>query len=159
MASLLLLLFIGLAGFIAWRFYLQRQEEQLRDNPPQRRVIEVSLPAGSTNSPQEMARFYRKVASAALGDAKARRVGARQVDFVYLGDVQAPGATPRLRCRIYADPDKMDTVKKAIKSVYKDQADVVEIEEDELTVLAQVLRPPKGAEKPPAHTGAEEATE
>jgi hypothetical protein len=92
-----------------------------------------------------MARFYRKVASAALGDGKARKQGARQIDVLYLADVQAPGASPRLRCRIYADPDKMDSVKKALKGVYKDQVDVVELEEDELVAAALAIRPPKPA--------------
>lgn len=162
MLSLLALIAIAVACLIGWRYVLQRREEHLRDNPPPRRVIEVSLPSGVMNSPPDMARFYRKVASAALGDEKARRAGRRQIDFVYLVDVQAPGGTPRLRCRIEADPDKMDMVKKALKSVYKDQVDVVEVETSELREAALLLRPPKqnerSSEKDARAGGGEELT-
>jgi hypothetical protein len=37
--NLLILIIVGLAGYVAYRFLLQRTEEKLRDNPPERRVI------------------------------------------------------------------------------------------------------------------------
>lgn len=142
-----LLILLGIAAFcmIAWRYWQQRADEKLRNNPPQRRVIEVSLPVGVADSATSMARFYRKAAAAALGDKGARRVGARQIDFVYLVDVPAEGALPRLKCRIYADPDKMDAVKKALKSSFHDAIDVLEMKEDDLLPLAKILRPEEGS--------------
>ena len=147
-----LMFLVILAGvvFIIYRFRLQRIEEALLDNPPERRAIEVSLPIGATNSGKEMARFYRKVSSSALGDKKARQKGVRQIDFVYLVDVQAEGAEPRLRCRIYSDPDQMDLIKKALKGSFTDWVDIVEIQEDELQMLAAELRPPETESEDPA---------
>lgn len=139
--NLLLLFAIVAFCMIAWRYWQQRADEKLRNNPPQRRIIEVSLPVGVADSAMSMARFYRKAAAAALGDKGARRVGARQIDFVYLVDVPAEGALPRLKCRIYADPDKMDAVKKALKSSFHDAIDVLEMKEDDLLPLAKILRP------------------
>lgn len=139
-----LFILLSFAAFIlvAWKFWQQRADEKLRDNPPQRRIIEVSLPVGVSDSVANMSRFYRKAAAAALGDAGARKSGMRQIDFVYLIDVPAEGALPRMRCRIYADPDKMDAVKKALKSSFQEAIDVVELPEDDLLPIAQVLRPP-----------------
>jgi hypothetical protein len=146
--NLLIILVIAGIVFVAWRFRLQKIEESLLDNPPERRIIEVSLPLGTKKSSSEMVRFYRKISTAALGDKKAREKGMRQIDFVYLVDAQSEGATPRMRCRIYADPDQMDAVKKALKSSFTDWVDVMEVEEDELRMLAEQLRPRPNVEDP-----------
>lgn len=143
MTEFILLLFFVLLAFAGWRFYLHWTEEKLRKNPPKRRVIEVSLPGGTKGSPANMARFYRKISSAATGDAGARKIGARQIDFVYLAEGIQEGAPPRLRCFIYADPDQMDTIKRALKSTFHSNVDVIEVEDDELQKLALTLRPPE----------------
>ena len=147
LVDLFVLLALGAFLLVAWKFWQQRADEKLRDNPPQRRIIEVSLPVGVSDSVANMSRFYRKVAAAALGDSGARKSGMRQIDFVYLVDVPAEGALPRMRCRIYADPDKMDAVKKALKSSFQEAIDVVELPEDDLLPIAQILRPPEEEEE------------
>lgn len=153
----LLLLCLAVALFFIVRAYLRaRAEQRLRDNYPQRRIIEVTLPAGVNTSRLDMARFFRKVASATTTDAKARKEGIGQVDFVYLGTVPQPKAMPKISCLIYADPDKMDAVKRAIKGTF-DDIDVIEHEEDPLAPVAEALKPkPKlepeqMAEGVPAH--------
>jgi hypothetical protein len=140
MLQFIILVALVIAFMIAKSFYQQWQDNKLRDNPPPKRVIEVSLPRDISDSRLRMAKFWRKVASAAQGDAKARKMGARQLDFVYHVTVPAPGATPEMKCLIYADPDKMDGVKRSIKQVFDGTADVLELEEDPLGQLAQVLR-------------------
>jgi hypothetical protein len=139
--NLLLLLFIFLAAVFLWRYMLQRADEKLRNNPPERRVIEVSLPSNTINSAQEMTRFYRKVASGTITDEKGRKKGLGQLDFVYLGTVLSEGGTPFVRSLIYTDPDKMDAVKKALKSSFASSISVVELQEDPLAAVARQLRP------------------
>lgn len=148
-ALLNLFILVAIAAFImiAWRYLQQRADEKLRNNPPPRRIIELSLPVGVADSAVNMARFYRKVSAAALGDKGARKIGARQVDFVYLVDVPAEGALPRMRCRIYADPDKMDAVKKALKSSFQEGLDVIELPDDDLLPVARMLRPEEKTEE------------
>ena len=156
MSSLIVLCALLVAFFIARRWWLERHEQRLRENPPQRQGIEVALPNGSEGSPRAFASFLRKVASSAMADAKTRRAGQRQLDIVYLASAPSPGAEPVIRFRIYADPDRMDAIKRAIKQVYKGTCEVNPIKEDELLELAQRLRPQPEAE--PEHADAPEAT-
>ena len=154
MGSLLILLFIVASFFIVRAYLRARDEQRLRDNYPQRRVIEVTLPAGISDSRIAMARFFRKVASATTIDPKARKQGVGQIDFVYLGSVPQPRAMPRISCLIYADPDKMDSVKRALKGTF-DDLDVVEHEEDPLLAVAEALKPNPAVE--PEQMGQEAA--
>jgi len=140
MFAIILIVFFIALFFIARAFYRQKQEQQLRDNPPERRVIEVSLPGGVNDSRMQMARFWRKVASATTIDPKARKTGQGQLDLVYLATVSEPKAMPRLSCLIYADPERMDAIKRAIKQTFED-VDVLELEEDPLLPVAAQLRP------------------
>lgn len=141
----IVLLVVAVLGVFIVRTYLRvRAEHRLRENYPPRRVIEVTIPTGISDSRLAMARFWRKVASATTSDPKARKEGIGQVDFVYMGVVPKPKAMPRLSCFIYADPDKMDAVKRALKSTYED-LEIVEHKVDPLLQVADALRPrPKG---------------
>jgi len=151
-----IVLCVLVVGFlIARRYWLERHEQLLRENPPQRHGIEVALPSGSKDSPRAFASFLRKVASSATSDAKTRRSGQRQVDIVYLATVPAPGAEPEIRFRIYGDPDRMDAIKRAVKQVYKGTCEVNPLKEDELIELAQAFRPAPEAE--PEHADAPDA--
>lgn len=143
MTEFIILLVLVAAGVITWRLTLRWQEEKLRKNPPERKIVEVSLPRGTKGSPAEMARFYRKIASFAQADSGARRKGLRQLDFVYFADVVHEGAPPRLRCFLYADEDVMEQVKRALKSTFRSGVDVAPVEEDDLRKLGLVLRPPE----------------
>lgn len=137
----LILLLVAVLGFFIVRAYLRhRAEQRLRDNFPERRVIEVTIPTGIDDSRLAMARFWRKVASATTSDPKARKEGIGQIDFVYMGVVPKPKAMPRVSCFIYADKDKMDAVKRALKSTYED-LEIVEHKEDPLAPVAEALKP------------------
>jgi len=139
MGTLIFLMVAVATFFIIRGFYRQRQEQHLRDNPPQRRVIEVSLPGGVDDARIQMARFWRKVASATTVDPKARKQGIGQMDLLYLVTVPEPKAMPHLSCLIYADPDKMDAVKRALKQTFED-VDVIELDNDPMIPVASALR-------------------
>lgn len=143
MEALIALVFIVIVGLIVRRYLHFRADQRLRENPPPRRVIEVSLPRGMDDSRERMSRFYRKAASAALGDKDARKQGMRQIDIVYMAEARREGSLPELRFLIYCDQDKMDAVKRALKNAFSDQADVLEIppDHDPMHDLASRLHP------------------
>lgn len=149
MKELVFLIFIVILFFVVRRYLRHRADQRLRENPPTRRVIEVSLPRGIEDSADRMARFYRKVSSAALGDKDARKEGMRQIDIVYLAEARRQGSLPELRFLVYCDPDKMDAVKRALKNAFSDQADVMELppEHDPMRELAALLHPSLEEEK------------
>lgn len=141
MLRLILVIIIILGIVIARRYLAQMREQRLRDNPPERRVIEVSLPRGVDDAAKRMPTIYRKIAQAASGDKKTREVGLRQVDIIYLAERASHGGEPELRFLVYADPDRMDAVKRAIRNAFDGMADVVEVKGDPLAPLISGLRP------------------
>jgi hypothetical protein len=147
--SQLFLLVLAVLMFFVIRKYLRhRADQQLRENPPARRVIEVSLPRGVEDSDERMTRFYRKVASAALGDKDMRKQGMRQIDIIYLAEARRQGSLPEMRFLVYCDPDKMDAVKRALKNAFSEQADVLELppEHDPMRELTMLMHPNAGKE-------------
>jgi hypothetical protein len=144
MSQLLVLLVIGFVIFVCHRYIKYRAEQRLRENPAPRRVIEISLPRGETNSAERQARALRKVASAALGGSKERRKGLRQFDLIYMFEVPMGKTEPIGRFLMYCDPDKMDSVKRAIKQTYGQVAAVQELkaDQDPMAEIAAALRPP-----------------
>lgn len=139
MRELILILF-PIIAFLVIRTYLRlRKEKQLRDNYPSRRVIEITLPAGTDQARFMNASFWAKVASATTSDPKARSQGLGQIDFKYLATVDAPRSMPKVRCFIYADPERIEVVKKALKTVYEDIS-IIELSEDPLAGHIQQLR-------------------
>jgi hypothetical protein len=149
MINFIIIIVVVIAVLIIRRYLRQRIEQRLRENPPPRRQIEISLPRGIEDADDRMAKFLRKVSSAALGDKKSRQAGLRQIDIVYYTEVKRQGSLPTLRYFIYADEDKMDSVKRAVKNAFEGQANVIEIqpEDDPLADVAERLRP--GQEEEP----------
>jgi hypothetical protein len=143
--SFIILIVVAAVAVIFWRFHQQRQENKLRENFPRRRVIEVSLPRGVTNSNERMQKFYSKAVTATQGDPKARKLGMRQIDIVYLAEVQLEHTMADIRFLVYVDEDKMDAVKRALKQVFDGMAHVLEItaEHDPMEKIAAQLRPPQ----------------
>jgi len=139
MVDLLLLVGVVLAFFVIRKFFQEKSEEKLRDNPPEKRIIQVSLPNGIKDSRTQMRRFWKKVSKAVQTDASGRKTGQGQIDLVYYITVPGPKSTPVVNCLIYTDPDKMDAVKRAIKQVFDAQSDVLELEEDPLLKPAQLI--------------------
>lgn len=139
---LLLVVLIG-GGLVARNYWRQMQDQKLRDNPPPRRFMEVSLPGGVADSNERMKRFYRKVASAAAADKKARKLGIGQIDVVYLAEIPRGAIQPEIRFLIYADAQQMDKVKRAVKQAFDGNVDVYEPQHDPLAEIAAELRPPK----------------
>jgi hypothetical protein len=153
MGGILAIVFVVLLVFIGRTYLRARAEQKLRDDYPPRRVIEVTIPGGINDSRVAMARFWRKVASATTSDPKVRKTGIGQIDFVYMGVVPKPKAMPRVSCFIYADPDKMDAVKRALKSTYED-LEIVEHKEDPLSPVAEGLKPKAKLEPEQMEAGA-----
>jgi hypothetical protein len=147
-SSFVLLCVAAAVATVLWRYRQQRIENKLRAAFPQRSVIEVCLPRGITDSNARMQRFYRKVVNAAAGDARDRRSGHRQVDVVYFAEVRAGEAMPYLRFLVYADADRMLSVKRSLKTVFDGMATVRELaaDADPMRALADELRPPTAAE-------------
>jgi hypothetical protein len=143
-SQLFILILLGVVGSICYKYWKYRAEQRLRENPPPRRVIEVSLPRGEDNSADRMARALRTIAHAAMGDKKARRTGMRQIDIVYMFEVPKGKMEAIGRYLLYCDPDKMDTVRRAIKQTYGQVAAVQEIsaDDDPMAEIAAALRPP-----------------
>lgn len=139
MLDFLLLVGVVLAFLVIRKFIQERTEEKLRDNPPERRIIQVSLPNGIKDSRNQMRRFWKKVAKAVHTDASGRKAGRGQIDLVYYVTVPGPKAAPVVNCLIYADPDKMDAVKRAIKQVFDAQSDIVELDHDPLAAPAALI--------------------
>jgi hypothetical protein len=138
MRDLILILF-PIVALVVTRTYLRlRKEKNLRDNYPTRRVIEITLPSGTDQARFMNASFWAKVASATSADPKARAQGAGQIDFKYIATVPSPRAMPVVHCLICADADRMDSIKKALKTVYEDIS-VVELKEDPLRQLVEVI--------------------
>ena len=135
------LLIIGfiLIFFVIKKFLSERKEEKLRDNPPERRIIQVSLPNGINDSRTQMRRFWKKVAKIVHTDANGRASGVGQIDLVYYVTVPGPKAAPVVNCLIYTDPDKMDAVKRALKQVFDAQSDILELEEDPFKGAAEKI--------------------
>jgi len=148
--QLFLLIAFVLIILIARRAWQQHQENRLRTNFPRRRVIEVSLPRGITDSNERMQRFYRKAVSAAQGGPQERKSGQRQIDIVYLAEVMQGHTMPEIRFLLYADEDKMNALKKSIKQVFDGMASVLELgpEEDPMEEISSQLRPPEKQEAP-----------
>ena len=144
MSAFIFLVVIVIIGAIAVRYYHQRVENQLRENFPQRRVIEVSLPRGVNDSHKRMQKFYRKAVSAASGDPKERKQGLKQMDIVYLAECPEGQTMPVIRFLIYVDEDKMDAVKRSLKQVFDGLADVMELapNHDPMAEIAAQLKPP-----------------
>lgn len=137
--------------FLVVRSYLRvRREKKLRDDYPERKVIEVTLPKGTKDSRFLSAGFWAKVASSTSSDPKARKQGVGQIDFKYIAERPGKTGTPVLRCLITADADRMDSVKRAVKTVFED-AMVVELETDPLRVLAESFRDAEGVEPEHRH--------
>jgi hypothetical protein len=137
----ILLLALAIIVFVVVRtFFRIRAEQRLRDNFPEKRIIEITLPTGIDQARFEMAKFWRKVNSSTTNDPKARKAGQGQIDFVYLATVAAPGSMPQATCLIYTDPEQMEQVKRAIKGQFRD-CDVIEHEEDPLIGIAEALKP------------------
>lgn len=147
MLDLIVIVVLFAAVLIIKRYRQQMIEDRLRKNPPPRRVIQVCLPREISDSRSQMRRFYKKAASAALGGPAERKTGVRQIDFVFHGEVQSSGASTLLRCLIYADEDKMDSVKRAIKNSYEGRIEVSELpaKDDPMAKIAAELRPPEPA--------------
>ena len=152
MWSLLLLAVIVAAIFIYSQYRRQKAEQQLRENPPQRAVFQVSLPREVNNSILAMPQFWRSVASATIAEGKERKAGKGQIDFAYWISKEGEGATPLLRCLIYTDPESLDRVKRAIKQVYASsgQIQVVQLDEDPLAGLAERVDVKPEAREPEA---------
>lgn len=149
MLGLLLLFALVIGVLILRKFLAERTEEKLRDNPPERRVVKVSLPAGIKDSKIQMQRFWKKMMKVAASDSKGRKAGVGQIDVVYYVSVPAPKAQPVLECLIYTDPDKMDSVKRVIKQVFDAQSDILELQEDPLEEYAKQIRSIEKIEKDP----------
>lgn len=150
--QLALLLSPVLIFFIA-RSYLRMQAEQrLRDNPPPKRILEISLPTGVKDSNVRMQRFHRKNMSVANGDDKMRAAGLRQFDIVYFIDCPVDAVHPELRFLAYCDPDQMDKVKRLFQGTYVG-AQINELKEDPMAAIAEAMRPPKPVEEPAAEKG------
>lgn len=153
MLDLLLLIGVILAFFVIRKFLQERGEEKLRDNPPERRIIQVSLPNGIKDSRTQMRRFWKKVAKAVETDASGRKAGRGQIDLVYYVTVPGPKASPVINCLIYADPDKMDAVKRAVKQVFDAQSDVLELDHDPLAEPAALINQEKHQDRDPEMVG------
>ena len=142
MEGILILLVLVIAGFAARRWYVERFEQRLRENPPERRVIRLALPGGTKDSPKAMARAIRQAAPAAFTGRDGRREGTGQLDFAYVFTVPAPESEPVMECWIWGDPDKIDAVKRAVKQVFPTGSlEVNEMNEDALAEIAEHFRP------------------
>lgn len=157
--NLIFIFAIILAILIAKKFFAERTEERLRDNPPQRRIIEISLPNGITESRVAMKRFWKKMGKVAATDTKGRKEGAGQIDVVYLATVPGEKAMPVIKCLIYADPDKMDAIKRSAKQVFDAQSDIMELSEDPLGPYADKLRQIEHIDQDPDQIDLEEAAQ
>lgn len=147
MRQLILILF-PIIAFIAGRTYWRlRKEKLLRENYPQRKIIELTLPSGNEEARFMNASFWAKVASVTTSDPQARAQGAGQIDFKYIATVDAPRSMPRLRCFIYADPERMEVIKKSLKTVYEDIS-IVEVNEDPLAASIAQLRQAEEKQEP-----------
>jgi hypothetical protein len=136
----LILIIFPIVAFIAVRTYLRlRKEKLLRQNYPQRKVIELTLPPGTDQSRFMNASFWAKVASATTSDPKSRSQGVGQIDFKYIASVAAPRAMPQVRCFIYSDPERTEAIKKALKTVYEDIS-IVELNYDPLAEHIEAYR-------------------
>ena len=133
-------------GIVVLKTYLRiKRERALRDNYPTRRVIEVTLPSGTDKARFMNASFWAKVSTSTSADPKDRREGIGQIDFKYIATVAAPKTMPVLKVLICSDADKMNSVKKALKTVYED-INVIELDEDPLAVLAADFTPKEAVE-------------
>jgi hypothetical protein len=145
--STLLILVAGVAIFIVVKRYREHVlAARLRENPPQRRLIEVRLPAGIVDSNERMKHFYRRIASAAAAEAGERKKGLGQIDIAYLAEVPEGSSMPEVRFLVLCDPDQIDKVKRAIKQVFNSASEVNEPADDPLAEIATELIPPKSAE-------------
>jgi hypothetical protein len=158
MGTLLLFALAVIIFLVVRTFFRIRAEQRLRDNFPERRIIEITLPTGIDQSRFEMAKFWRKVHSTTTNDPKARKVGQGQIDFVYLATVAAPGSMPQVTCLIYTDPEQMELVKRAIKGQFRD-CDVIEHEQDPLSGIAEALKPKPEQEPEYIENDPQEASE
>lgn len=146
LTELVLLIVLVLAGIIARRWWLQRQDNLLRENPPARRCIEICLPRDVTDAREKMQGVWRSLSSSATSDKSERKRGERQVSAVYWASVPEGKETPELRFLLYVDPDRMDKVKKSIRQSFENQAEIIEHQEDPLLAIAKEMRPPEEEE-------------
>lgn len=132
-----------------WRYHRARIiAERLRANPPERALIEVTLPRGITDSRQRMQSLYRKLVTLTQTDDAMRREGLGVIETVMLVEAHPGRSAPEMRFLIYCAPEQTAQVKRMIKQAYSGQAQVVEPREDPLADVAEELRPRREDEIP-----------
>lgn len=115
-STFILLLVLGGAGFIGYKFWRLRAEHNLRySDPPPRKFIEIALPRDVNDAERRMQNFYRKIAGLTTADSGARREGKGQLDVLFFVEVPPGHMTPLMRFILACDPEKTGAVKRAIK--------------------------------------------
>lgn len=152
MTGLILLFALIVAALIFRKYWRDRHEKRLRENPPERESIIVCLPGGIGESAKSMTRFWRQVEKITRVDSKARQRGEGQIDLTFIAERSHPDSEPELLCLISADPDKIDTIRRASKQVYNDMSEISLDREKKLEAIAAHLKPGR-AEEPEVSEG------
>lgn len=147
-------LIVGFGGWLIITTFRRRAlERRLRENPPDKAMLEVRLPRDMDDSLRRMVRFYHKLGQVVQTDHQLRRAGGGVVSVVWFAEIPEGRSSPEIRCIIYCPPEHLKLIKRNLSVVFSGIADISTPKTDPLAEAAAVVRaqenPPDPDEAPP----------
>lgn len=141
------LLIVAFGGWLIITTFLRRaRERKLRENPPEKAMLELRLPRDMDDSLRRMVRFYHKLGQVVQTDQKLRRAGGGVVSVVWFAEIPTGRSSPEIRCIIYCPPEHVALITRNLSVVFSGMADITTPKNDPLGEVAAALR---AQENPP----------
>jgi hypothetical protein len=115
MTSFILLCVLVALAVVAWQFYWARLENRLRENPPERVWLKVSLGRGVLDSEKKMNRFLRVFEPHLQASAKQRQLGEGQISVRFIAERKSVEAKPLISTYVVCDREKVDALRAALR--------------------------------------------
>lgn len=144
MTQLIILIFVAVAGLVAWRSYWAYRTNHLLANPPRMEVFEVRIPWGTTDTNKRMAKAWAKLAAELEASSQERQHGDRFIQLAQLVSYEEPHHTePSLVTVIRCTPEQTKAAKRTIRTAFNGNVAFFNPSEDTLARLRDQLYPPE----------------
>jgi hypothetical protein len=129
MTSFIVLCVAIAVAYIGVGYYWARFEHRLREQPPERVWLKLSLGRGMSESEKKMLRFLRTFAKELRASGGQRRRGERQLRLVAVAERDHPDAQPVIKTYIACDPQMADAVRGALREQFGTKLGIQEVED------------------------------
>lgn len=129
MTSFIVLCIAVALGYVAWNFYWARLEHRLREQPPERVWLKLSLGRGIKQSEKKMLRFLRTFAKELRAGGAERRRGERQLRLVAVAERERADAQPVIKTYIACDPHMVDAVRGALREQFGSKLGIQQVKD------------------------------